>query len=66
MELRPLGDITGDLEPLILEMVEQHDMQFGEILNLVYGYLSVHCPGAREEYESGGSPTFYYGAKDET
>lgn len=61
--IRPLGDILLDLEPLILEMVEKHDLQWGDILNLIYGYLEVHCPGAREEYIKGGHPRFYYGPK---
>ena len=64
-KLRPLGDITQDLEPLLLEMVEQHEMQWGEILHVIYGYLKVHCPDAREEYTSGGNPEFYYGPSDE-
>ena len=65
MKLRPLGEITGDLEPLILEMTDQHEMQVGEILALVYGYLQVHCPHAFEEYTDGsGKPVFYYGPKE--
>lgn len=60
-KLRPIGEITSDLEPLILELVEGHDLQWGEILSLMHGYLQVHCPGAREEYDEGGHPEFYYG-----
>ena len=61
-KLRPLGEVLLDLEPLLLEMVVQHDLQFGDVLNLVYGYLEVHCPGAKEEYDDDGkSPVFYYG-----
>lgn len=60
---RPLGDIMLDLEPLLLEMVESHDLQYGDILNLVYGYLEVHAPDAKEVYVRGGSPEFYYGPK---
>ena len=62
--MRKLGDVLLDLEPLILEMVEDHDLQHGDVLNLVRGYLEVHCPGAKEEYEDGGSPTFFYGPKE--
>lgn len=57
---RPLGKVTADLEPLLLEMVD-HDLQHGEILNLVRGYLEIHAPGAREAYEDGGHPVFWYG-----
>jgi hypothetical protein len=62
--LRRMGDVTADLEPLLLEMVD-HGLQHGEILNLVRGYLEVHCPGAREVYEEdGSSPIFFYGPKE--
>lgn len=61
-KLRRLGDITQDLEPLILEMVEDHDMQAGEILSLVYGYLQIHAPASFEIYEEDLSrPIYYYG-----
>lgn len=46
-----------------IHVIEQHDMQVGEILHLIYGYMKVHTPGAFEEYEDGTSPEFYYGEK---
>ncbi len=61
MKIRPLGKITGDLELLLLEMNDSHEMQWGEILNVIHGYLVVHCPGGQEQYTSGGAPVFYYG-----
>jgi hypothetical protein len=63
-KLRSCGKITADLEPLILELVD-HDLQHGEILNLIRGYLEIHCPGAREQYEDGGSPVFFYGPNED-
>lgn len=63
--IRPLGDILLDHEKLMLEMTEDHGLQWGDILNLVRGYLEVHCPGAQEHYTSGGNPVFYYGPKEE-
>jgi hypothetical protein len=60
-KIRPLGDITHDLEKTLQEMVERHDLQWGEILNIVRGYLEVHCPEAQEEYLDGSNPVFYYG-----
>lgn len=63
-KLRPVGKTLLDLETLLLEMAVDHDMQWGDILNLVRGYLEVHCPGAREEYTDGGHPIFYYGPED--
>ncbi len=59
--MRALGDITTDMEPLLLEMTEDHELQWHEILGLVYAYLEVHCPGGREEYEDGTSPRYKYG-----
>lgn len=60
-KIRPLGKILLDLEVLILEMVWDHDLQWGDLLNLLRGYLEVHCPGAQEQYTAGGTPVFYYG-----
>lgn len=59
--LRPLGHTLLDLEKILLEMTVDHDLQWGDVLNLVRGYLEVHVPGAQEQYTTGGSPTFYYG-----
>jgi hypothetical protein len=60
-KLRPLGHTLLDLEKILLEMAVDHDLQWGDILNLVRGYLEVHCPEAQEQYVAGGSPEFYYG-----
>jgi hypothetical protein len=62
--VRPLGDITTDLEPLLLEMAENHKMQVGEILNIIRGYLEIHCPDAQEVYKDGSRPVFYYGVRE--
>lgn len=60
-KLRRLGDVTSDLEQLLQELTHKHDMQWHEILFLVYGYLQVHCPEGREHYIAGGHPVLYYG-----
>ena len=60
-KLRPLGHTLLDLEKLLLEMTVDHDLQWGDVLNLVRGYLEVHVPGAQEQYNAGGNPVFYYG-----
>ena len=64
-KLRPMGEILLDLEEIIMEMCdnEGHDLQWGDVLNLVRGYMEVHLPGAQEEYIEGGNPEFYYGPK---
>lgn len=60
-QLRPLGDIMLDMEPLLIEMVDGHDLQWAEVLNLVRGYLEVHLPSGQEEYTDGTRPVFFYG-----
>lgn len=62
--LRKVGDVLLDMEPLIQELVAQ-ELQWGDILNLIRGYLEVHCPDAQEEYIEGGHPIFYYGPGDD-
>lgn len=63
MPKRKFGDILLDLEELLDEMVDDHDVQWGDILNLVFGHLVIHRPDAQEEYTEGGNPEFYYGPK---
>lgn len=66
MAIRRLGDITSDLEILLLEMVEDHELQWGEVLNIIRGYLEIHCPDSQEQYDDQTTPVFYYGPiKDE-
>lgn len=63
-KIRKLGEVLLDMEPLLLEMVDIHHLQWGDILNLVKGYLEVHAPHSQEIYTKGGSPVFYYGPKE--
>ena len=65
MKVRPLGKVLLDMEPLLLELAEKHDLQWGDILSLVHGYLMVHCPDAQEEYTNGSKPVFYYGPEND-
>jgi hypothetical protein len=60
-QIRPLGHVLLDMEPFFEELLNDHDLQWGDVLGLVYFYLQVHYPKAREEYESGGHPEMYYG-----
>lgn len=62
-KLRRLGDVTLDLEQVLDEMTTDHDLQWGEVLHLVYAWLVIHAPANREEYISGGHPEFFYGYK---
>lgn len=60
-KLRPLGDILLDMEILLDEMVDDHDLQWGDVRALVMQHLRGHKPGAQEQYVDGGSPVDYYG-----
>ncbi len=65
LKVRPFGEVLLDLEIVIEEMTGNHDVQLGDILNLVRGYIEVHTPDAIEEYLDGTNPVFYYGPKEE-
>lgn len=61
---RKMGDIITDLEQLVFEMTDDHELQKGDILAIVNSYINVHCPGAIEVYEEdGSSPEYYYGPR---
>ena len=62
--MRKFSKITDDMEKLILEMTEDHELQWGEILNIIRGYLEIHCPESQEYYADGTNPIFYYGHQD--
>ncbi len=64
-KLPKMGDVLLEHERIIQMMVD-HGLQWGDILNLTRGYLEVHCPGAQEKYVAGGSPVFYYGPQPES
>lgn len=61
-QIRPLGEITADLEKLYEEMVDDHDLQEHEVLGLLHLWFMVHRPEAIEQYVSDGSrPELFYG-----
>ena len=65
-KVRPLGNVLLELETVLEEMVDSHDLQAGDILNLVFGWIQVHRPAAIEEYvDDDSSPVFYYGPRKE-
>jgi hypothetical protein len=61
--MRRAGDTLLDMEPLLEELIDDHDLQWGDVLTLVHGWLMIHRPGAQEEYTDGTKPTFHYGPK---
>lgn len=63
--MRKLGDLIFDLEDLVTEMVEDHDLQRGDILALVKNYIDVHFPESVEVYEDdNSSPIYFYGPRE--
>lgn len=65
--LRPMGNITLDLEVLLQEMTDAdgHDLQHGEVLALIFSWMQIHAPHARETYtEDGSHPVYFYGYKE--
>lgn len=63
--IRPLGQVLLDMEPLLFEICEQHELQLGELLSLVDRWVRIHYPSAVEVYEEdGASPVFKYGPKE--
>ena len=62
--MRMLGDILLDMEKILDEMVDTHELQFGDILALVHSHLLVHRPDAQEVYTAdNSSPEFKYGPR---
>ena len=63
-KLRPFGQLTDDLEELLAEAAESHELQLGEILAWVKTYIEVHYPDAVEKYVDNTVPVYYYGHQD--
>lgn len=59
--MNKMGDIGFIIEDGVDQMVKDHDMQKGEILNHINGYIDIHYPGAIEEYQDETSPIYFYG-----
>jgi hypothetical protein len=64
VKLRPLGSILLDLEPILEEMIDKHDLQKSDVIALVSGWIDAHRPDCREEYEDGTFPVLFYGPKE--
>jgi hypothetical protein len=60
---RPMIDILLELEVLLDEIVDDHGLEMGDILNLIRGHLEIHRPDCIEQYLDGSVPVFYYGHK---
>ena len=63
-KIRPLGKILLEIEPLLEELVDQQELQAGDILYLLYGWIKIHRPDCIEEYLDGTNPILEYGSKE--
>lgn len=64
--MRQFGQILLDLEVLLDEMIDHHDVQMGDVLSLVFSHIKIHRPDAVEVYSKDNSnPVFKYCHKDD-
>lgn len=63
-KIRPVGEITTDMEKYLSELAYDHEMQHHEILGLVLAWLIAHNPEGTEPYTDGALPFYYYGHPD--
>jgi hypothetical protein len=63
-KLSKMGDVMHRVEAVVTEMIEDHDLQKGEVMALISRYIDVHFPCAIEEYEDGSNPVEYYGPRE--
>ncbi len=63
MKKQSIGDTLLDLEPLLEQLVDSHELQRGEILALINSWITIHRPGCIEEYTDGSQPELYYGPR---
>lgn len=59
-QIRPMGNIMLDMEPLIQEMMDDHDLQHQEFHGLMDHYLLVHYPKHQAKYLDGTVPILHY------
>lgn len=66
MKRRSVGDVLCDMEVLLDELVDIHELQHGDILSLVNSQLELHRPDAREVLVKGKrKPTMRYTFEEE-
>lgn len=47
-KIRACGAVTCDMEPLLEELVDDHELQAHEIVGLIFNWIAVHRPDAIE------------------
>lgn len=60
-KIQPLGDLHLELEAVVQKIMDQHNIQWSDMIWNLYGYLEAHYPGHRETYLDGTHPVLYYG-----
>lgn len=53
--IRPMGQITEDLEKILIEMCEDHELQSYEIHGIVDHWFPVHFPSAIPTFADDGT-----------
>lgn len=54
-----LGELLLEIEPLLEQMIDDHDLQKSDVLSLISGWIDVHRPSCIEKYLDGSSPVLY-------
>ena len=55
LTIKPIGEITDKLEPILEELCDAHQMQAHEILGIVLAWCTCHRPHSIEVYVDDGS-----------
>jgi hypothetical protein len=59
-KLMPMNQLISRLTKPLLDLVNGNGLTRGEILQVVFRYLELHCPENQEKYVGGGQPVFAY------
>lgn len=54
--IRPMGQITEDLEKILIEMCDDHELQSYEIHGIIDHWFPIHFESAIPTYEDGTQP----------
>lgn len=65
-KVKTIEELSFELENTVTSLVSDHGYQWGEVIFRLYGYMMVHLPEGREEYEDGTHPELMYAHRDHT
>lgn len=60
-KMRKLGNVLLDMEPLLNELADQHCLQRGDIIALIFQQITMHNPQCIEEFDDNTRPVYFYG-----